>query len=204
MIKLLGLEHLDALKALNMSRDRQAGVSSSQMGGAQFYSEHGYKNYYLNPDNVYYRTYGYFYQDQLVSTLNMQFNVRRPCWYLHKVLSDPGIEIPNVPLKGVAELMSYVIRYAEKKGVFDYYSIIPLRYAKVHERIWSGLVPERKRYDIVFDHVVPSMQKPAYEEYWVAMLRSTLWPQDMLVRHHILRQEFRPDFNTMMEKYSGQ
>ena len=54
-------------------------------------------------------------------------------------------------MKGIAALMSHIINFAEQKTLFEYYSSIPVKYIKSHEKIWGSLVPERQRYDINFD-----------------------------------------------------
>jgi hypothetical protein len=200
MIKLLGIEHKDDLKRITISHDKHAGVTTSQANAENFWSEGNFSNLFLEPTNSTHLCWGYFDNGVLISYLNMQLSTTRPVWYLQKVVSDADIE-STVPMKGIAELMSHAINFAESKHLFEYYSSIPVVYIRAHERIWGSLVPERKRYDINFDHVVPALQKPAYEEFWVVMMKASLWPKDMVIRHHILRQEHRPDVSVLKQLY---
>jgi hypothetical protein len=200
MIKLLGKEHKDDLKRITISHDKHAGVTTSQAGTEHFWSESTFGHMYLEESNPTHLCWGYFDNGNLISYLNMQLSTMRPVWYLQKVVSDADVS-SSVPMKGIADLMSHAINFAESKYLFEYYSSIPTQYIKAHERIWGKLVPERKRYDINFDHVVPALKRPAYDEFWVVMMKSTLWPTDMVIRHHILRQEHRPDVSVLKQLY---
>ena len=200
MIKLLTKEHKEDLKRITISHDKHAGVTTTEAGADHFWSESNFSQLYLEESNPTYLCWGYFENDCLISYLNMQFNTARPVWYLQKVVSDANVE-SSAPMKGIADLMSHAINFAESKYLFEYYSSIPVVYIRAHEKIWGNLVPERKRYDINFDHVVPALQRPAYNEYWVILMKSTLWPKDMVIRHHILRQEHRPDVHVLKNLY---
>ena len=134
MIKLLTKEHKEDLKRITISHDKHAGVTTTEAGADHFWSESNFSQLYLEESNPTYLCWGYFENDQLISYLNMQFNTARPVWYLQKVVSDANAE-STVPMKGIADLMSHAINFAESKYLFEYYSSIPVVYIRAHEKI---------------------------------------------------------------------
>lgn len=193
MITLLGLEHVSLVERLTLSHERHAGVMPTQVGKINFWDKNEFYFVHTLLDHKVedHLCWGYFEDNKLLSYLTMQISSNRPVWYLQKVIND-ATTVSSVPMKGIAALMSHVINFAEQKMLFEYYSSIPLKYVKSHERIWGNLVPERNRYDINFDHVIPALTRSKYKEFDSILMRSATWPQDMLIRHHILQQKYRP------------
>ena len=195
MIKLLGLEDIDLVERLTLSHERHAGVMPSQVGNLNFWIKNEfYFVHSLLDDKVEdHLCWGYFENNKLLSYIIVQLSTHRPVWYLQKVINDAKA-VTTIPMKGIAALMSHVINFAEQKELFEYYSSIPLKYVKSHERIWCNLVPERKRYDINFDHIIPALTRSKYKEFDLILMKGSIWPQDMIIRHHILQQKYRPEF----------
>jgi hypothetical protein len=195
MIKLLGLEDINSIEKLTLSHERHAGVMPSQVGKINFWIKNEfYFVHSLLDDKVEdHLCWGYFENNKLLSYVIVQLSTQRPVWYLQKVIND-ATAVTNIPMKGIAALMSHVINFAEQNTLFEYYSIIPLKYVRSHEKIWGNLVPERQRYDINFDHVIPALTRSKYKEFDLILMKGSTWPHDMIVRHHILQQKYRPQF----------
>jgi hypothetical protein len=195
MIKLLGLEDINQVERLTLSQERHAGVMPSQVGKINFWNnnEFYFVHSLLDEKVEDHLCWGYFENNKLLSYITVQLSTHRPVWYLQKVINDAD-SLTTTPMKGIASLMSHVINFAEQKELFEYYSSIPLKYIRSHEKIWSNLVPERKRYDINFDHVVPALTRSKYKEFDLILMKGSTWPQDMMIRHHILQQKYRPQF----------
>lgn len=202
MIKLLDLSYKDDIKKITLSHNTLSGVTADQINATNFWMEDEVVNLYLNPDNSTHLCWGYFENDQLISFLNMQFSITRPVWYLQKIVNDAEAS-SSMPMKGLGSLISHAIQYAEQRYVFEFYTSVPVRWMKAAAKTWWDNAPEVRRNTIVIDCVVPAKQRPAYDEFWVILMKSTLWPADMAIRHHMLKPEYRPSVDQLKMLYSS-
>lgn len=189
MIQLLNMTHYEAMTKLIIAKKKHAGVDVTKIK-VPAGSFSALVNFYLIEDNPNFRAYGYFNSDgELLSFINIHLSTRSNSWFLNKIVSSQ--DESGIPKNGIGELMSHCIQYAESRGMHKYYTIIPTKYVDSHEKIWAGLVPERERYDILFEDVIKANTRGRFDEYWNILMSTSLWPIDMVVRLHILRQEFR-------------
>lgn len=145
------------------------------------------KKYYLTPSGHMIQMFGYFENDQLKSAMGIRKFSRFPSWEINRMVAQKGEDLFG---SGLAMVYEHCLNYCEGEGLGEYFTCLSEDTYLLHERQWRAHVPSKLRYFSVTEEVVPPRSAPTYEEL-VRLTRPT--PKAMVIRKHILKDEFRTE-----------
>lgn len=182
------LEYEDADKAASLMRGqtRFFGLSPSEMS-IDPCSEDSIANYvatYLGTDNKFFVSLGAFCEDSLLGMLNMDLDRFNPFWFVRRLAVRQDVKGPT-GLQVSRELINSSTYLAEKLGYYQFYSLVPTKYAKAHHRLWSSVPARNGRYvSLDIENVNPNAH-PGFRLLWDRLYGRVTYPLGTTVRFSV-------------------
>lgn len=173
----LGIADLDAILDLISSFEKVAG-SKTLIKPTNW----SWTNYYLNEEEPRYSVWGIYEEEQLRGMVCWIQSDEIRSWILTKLFvrrSTQSIEV-------LTKLYEHAVYSNEAQGIQQYFTATP------HERAYDRLeIKARSRYNAYTEHVVEPYTLTGFANIDKDLLAFTPWPVKMVVKHFILKNEYR-------------
>jgi hypothetical protein len=135
---------------------------------------------YINLDN-----------GMILSSVFMRDLREQKCRVLDFISSRKNISVYR---NKVGELVDYGIKEGEERGFYRFYTVLTEEMKETVDVLMKKnlVFPWRKRYDTYVDEIIDPNNFTNYSLHWIYLLNTTVRDHRKVIRHHHLKEEFRP------------
>ena len=143
-------------------------------------------NFFTRVDNPYSIAFGKFENDKLRAIICATFSHVIPAWNISYVISNYN---SSAGAHASFELIKEVMKHAEFRGYYQYYTVVEKDRAESHDRLFK-LKMKTNYLTAVVEHI-PAKQRPINDLFWEWLYENSTKPIDTVVVNHWLPKEFR-------------
>ena len=143
-------------------------------------------NFFTRIDNSYSIAFGKFENDKLRAIICATFSHMIPAWNTSYVFSNYN---SSAGAHATFELIKEVMKHAEFRGYYQYYTVVGKDRAESHDRLFK--LKMKTNYLTAIDEVVPARQRPINDLFWGWLYESRTKSVDTVVVNHWLPREHR-------------
>jgi hypothetical protein len=142
--------------------------------------------FFTRNDNPYAIAFGYFENDKLKAIICATFSNIIPAWNTSYIISNYDNAFGAI---ATFALIKEVIRYAESRGYYQYYTVVEKDRAEAYDKLFK--LKMKTNYLTAIDETVQAHRRPVNDLFWEWLYESRCKGIDTVVVNHWLPREYR-------------
>lgn len=191
MIEILTKQHSEQITELINSRDTLMSqglgeIMANTVDSRRKLLTDNIINFFTRDDNPYAISFGKFQDGKLRVIICATFSHIVPAWNTSYVISNYDTAYGAI---ATFELIKEVMKFAEARGYYQYYTVVEADKADVYDRLFK--LKMKTNYLTAVDEVVEAHKRPINDLFWGWLYESRCKSVDTVVVNHWLPREFR-------------